>query len=70
MIDTYRSKQPLALPSFYFSEIEKEAREKLKDRRGEPPAVSVRPYANRSCFLIDSGRCVPLRVRQRRELLS
>lgn len=33
MLDTYIERKPLAVPSFYFDDLEREAREKLKDRQ-------------------------------------
>jgi hypothetical protein len=35
MLEIYQTKKVPALPSFYIDELEKEAREKLKDRKSE-----------------------------------
>ena len=65
MLEIYFGRPQMALKSFYVDEVEKEAREKLKDYKGAAHSVAGHraPYSPVS-------RRVPLCVWERRKLLS
>ncbi|GJE92619.1 FMN-dependent alpha-hydroxy acid dehydrogenase [Phanerochaete sordida] len=71
MLDIYLERKPLALPSFYFDDIEREAREKLKDRQdaflyvfGSAGNGSAERWNRRA---LDSWRIIPRMLRDATE---
>lgn len=66
MLEVYFGRPQMALRSFYVDEVEKEAREKLKDYKG----ASLPAAGPRAPSRSPAARRVPVCLWERRELLS